>query len=115
MRVRNRFTTLPRKFYEPSASEVGPALLGHWLLRRTGTGVIGGLIVETEAYVLGDEACHAAPGLTKRNAVMFGEPGRAYIYFIYGCHFCVNVVCQPPGMAEAVLIRAIQPTFGEAE
>jgi DNA-3-methyladenine glycosylase len=106
------FVPLPRDFYTPSAREVAPRLLGHWLIRRTEQGVSGGPIVETEAYIAGDAACHAFPGLTPRNRVMFGPPGHAYVYFIYGCHYCVNVVCRPAGLAEAVLIRAIEPALG---
>ena len=100
------------EFYEPSARTVAPRLLGHWLVRREGDEVLGGVIVETEAYLSKDAACHAARGLTARNRVMFGPPGRAYVYFIYGCHFCVNAVCCAEGVAEAVLIRAIAPVWG---
>jgi DNA-3-methyladenine glycosylase len=103
---------LPRAFYAPSAKLVAPALLGHWLIRRTDQGLCGGPIVETEAYLRDDPACHAAPGLTRRNRVMFGPPGHAYVYLIYGMHYCVNAVCLPATHAEAVLIRALEATFG---
>jgi DNA-3-methyladenine glycosylase len=108
------FSPLPRSFYEPSAKIVAPKLLGHWLIRNTPEGPCGGAIVETEAYLINDAACHGAPGPTARNRVMFGAPGHSYVYLIYGLHFCVNAVCRPIGVAEAVLIRAIEPTFGEA-
>ncbi len=104
---------LPRRFYEPSAKVVAPALLGHWLVRNAANGPCGGVIVETEAYLVGDPASHGAPGPTARNRVMFGAPGHGYVYFIYGCHYCVNVVCQPAGVAEAVLIRAVEAVWGE--
>jgi DNA-3-methyladenine glycosylase len=108
-----KFVPLPRKFYKPSAQLVAPLLLGHWLVRNTPQGPCGGPIVETEAYLANDPACHAAPGKTKRNRVMWEAPGHAYVYLIYGYHFCVNAVCCPEGIAEAVLIRAIEPAFGE--
>jgi len=108
----NDFTPLPRAFYEPSAEPVAPRLLGHWLIRNTPEGPCGGPIVETEAYLRDDPACHGARGLTQRNRVMFGPPGHGYVYLIYGMHFCVNTVCCQPGIAEAVLIRAIEPEWG---
>ena len=107
------FEPLPRTFYEPSAKLVASALLGHWLVRQAAQGVCGGPIVETEAYLRNDPACHASPGPTRRNRVMFGPPGHAYVYLIYGYHNCVNAVCMPAGSAEAVLIRAVEATFGQ--
>ena len=107
------FSPLTRRFYQPSAAIVAPALLGHWLIRNADNGPSGGVIVETEAYLVNDPACHAAPGPTPRNRVMFGPPGYAYVYLIYGFYYCVNAVCRPEGVAEAVLIRAVQAVQGE--
>src|SRR5215203_4023899 len=109
----NVFTPLPASFYEPSAELIAPKLLGHFLLRRTPDGAwAGGAIVETEAYLANDPACHGFRRETARNRSMYGPPGRAYVYFIYGNYFCFNAVCARPGIAEAVLIRAIEPLLG---
>ena len=107
------FSPLPREFFEPSAKVVAPLLLGHLLLRRTQAGICGGVIVETEAYLRDDPASHAFKRETLRNRAMWGEMGRAYIYLIYGIHFCFNAVCGANGVAEAVLARALEPTIGE--
>jgi len=107
-----KFSPLPRSFFAPSAAVVARRLLGHWLIRRTAAGFCGGPIVETEAYLQDDPASHGFAGETTRNRAMYGPPGRAYVYFIYGNHFCVNAVCRRAGQAEAVLIRAVEAQFG---
>jgi DNA-3-methyladenine glycosylase len=109
----NDFIALPESFYKPSAQIVAPRLLGHFLIRNTPNGPCGGAIVETEAYLVNDPACHGAIGETPRNRAMWGQHGRCYVYFIYGFHFCFNAVCRPAGIAEAVLVRALEPAFGE--
>jgi DNA-3-methyladenine glycosylase len=107
-----KFSPLPPSFFAPSAAVVARRLLGHWLIRQTAAGICGGPIVETEAYLQDDPASHGFAGQTARNQAMFGPAGRAYVYFIYGNHFCVNAVCRGPGQAEAVLIRAVEAQFG---
>jgi DNA-3-methyladenine glycosylase len=87
-------------------------LLGKVLLRRDGRKILAGRIVEVEAYLHNDPAAHSYAGRTARNAVLWGPPGFAYVYFIYGNHYCFNVSCMPDGEAGGVLFRALEPLLG---
>ena len=103
---------LTRAFYNRDVSQVARELLGKRLIRETSDGLVAGRIVEVEAYLAaGDSACHAARGETKRNAAMFGPPGRAYVYAIHS-RWCLNTVTEPAGTPSAVLIRALEPLSG---
>jgi DNA-3-methyladenine glycosylase len=101
-------TPLGQAFFARSVHEVAPGLIGVTLL----VDGVGGPIVEVEAYHHLDAASHAYRGRTPRNAAMFGPPGHAYVYRSYGIHWCLNLVCDEEGAADAVLVRALDPTHG---
>ena len=106
---------LPVAFFNRDPRRVARELLGKLLVRRLGRQTLIARVVETEAYLgTHDPASHSSSGRTARNAVIFGPPGYAYVYFIYGNHFCLNVSCLPDGEAGGVLFRAVEPVRGIA-
>jgi DNA-3-methyladenine glycosylase len=103
-----------RAWFDRPALEVAPDLLGKRLVHASADGLVAGRIVEAEAYTGPEDlAAHSSRGRTARNAVMFGRPGHLYVYFIYGIHHCLNVVCGPGPKPEAVLVRAVAIDEGE--
>jgi DNA-3-methyladenine glycosylase len=107
---------LRRAFFNRDPRIVSRELLGKLIVRREGRKQLAGRIVEVEAYLgAGDLAAHAAAGHTARNAVLWGPPGHAYVYFIYGVHYCLNISCLPAGDAGCILIRALEPVSGIAD
>ncbi|ALB01772.1 3-methyladenine DNA glycosylase [Francisella persica ATCC VR-331] len=95
--------------------DVAKKLLGHFLVSKYNNKILVGKIVETEAYLYNDPACHSYKNKTKRNSMMYVQAGTSYVYFTYGMHYCINVVTSDLGIGEAVLIRALEPIAGIAQ
>jgi len=108
------FTRLVPAALPIETQELAVALLGCVLVRESDDGMTAGRIVETEAYLPGDPACHAYSGKSPRNATLFGPPHRAYVYQIYGTSFCFNLSSEPDGEGAGVLVRALEPIEGLA-
>lgn len=108
------FTRLVPAALPVETQELAAALLGCVLVRESDDGMTAGRIVETEAYLPGDPACHAYSGKSPRNATLFGPPHRAYVYQIYGTSFCFNLSSEPDGEGAGVLVRALEPIEGLA-
>ncbi len=111
---------LNRAFFEDSPEHVAPRLLGKLLVHKTATGVLAGRIVEVEAYLgphnaTPDPAAHSHRGPTPRNEVLFGPPGHAYVYFIYGRYYCMNFSCEKEGLGGGILLRAVEPVTGRSQ
>jgi DNA-3-methyladenine glycosylase len=112
-RIAQLRTPLARDFYDRDPRRVSRDLLGKVLVRKEGAKILAARIVEVEAYLgENDPAAHSFAGRTPRNAVLFGPPGYAYVYFIYGNHYCLNVSCLPDGIAGGILFRAAEPLIG---
>jgi DNA-3-methyladenine glycosylase len=113
-RTCGRAALISREFYLDPPDSVARKLLGKLLVRRGARGeAMVGRIVEVEAYFgESDPAAHSFAGKTARNSVLFGPPGHAYVYFVYGMHYCLNVSCEPDGRAGGVLFRALEPICG---
>ncbi len=104
---------LPRSFFDRPVLEVAPDLLGRLVVHQTADGTVAARLTEVEAYDgPNDPGSHAFRGRSKRNGTMFGPPGHVYVYFTYGMHYCMNLVCGPPGLPTGILLRAAEITEG---
>jgi DNA-3-methyladenine glycosylase len=114
--MKSVFKPIAREFFSRDPRQVSRDILGKLLVRKNGKNPLVARIVEVEAYLGNDDpAAHAACGRTARNAVLFGPPGHAYVYFIYGNHYCFNISCMPDGDPGCILVRALEPLSGMKE